>query len=190
MKLAIPLKTLQDLSESQCQRLMRIRLLLLDVDGVLTDGRIHLDDRGVETKTFSTRDGLSLWWVRNFGLLTGVISGRHSAATELRCRDLLMDEIHLGQLQKVPILEKIISHRQINAENIAYIGDDVVDLPIIKRVGFSAAPADAHPEVLKHVDLFLDLPGGGGAVREFLDLWMAVNGFWESAVEDIINGKI
>jgi len=162
----------------------------MDVDGVLTDGRINLDDNGLETKTFAARDGLSLWWARSFGLLTGVISGRNSAATEIRCRDLLMDEIHMGQLHKVPILEEIIARRQITAQNIAYIGDDVVDLPIVKRVGFSAAPSDAHTEVLKRVDLVLDQPGGNGAVREFLDLWMAANGYWERAVEDIINGKI
>lgn len=168
----------------------RIRLLIMDVDGVLTDGRISLDDHGVETKNFSTRDGLSLWWVRKFGLLTGVISGRRSTATELRCRDLLMDEVHLGQLHKLPVLEEIMARRQIAAETIAFIGDDVVDLPIMKRVGLSAAPADAHAEVLKRADLILDLPGGGGAVRQFLDLWMAANGHWEHAVEDIINGHI
>lgn len=184
------MKTQQDLSENLRERIKSIRLLLLDVDGVLTDGRIHLNDNGVETKVFSTRDGLSLWWVRKFGLLTGVISGRHSPSTELRCRDLLMDEIHLGRLHKVPILEEIISRRQLTASAIAYIGDDVVDLPVMKMVGFTAAPSDAHPEILKRVDLVLDQPGGGGAVREFLDLWMSVNGFWEKAVEDIIHGNI
>jgi 3-deoxy-D-manno-octulosonate 8-phosphate phosphatase (KDO 8-P phosphatase) len=183
-------KTLQDLPEDLRERLRRVRLLLLDVDGVLTNGLIYLDDHGVETKRFSTRDGLAVWWVRKFGLLTGVISGRPSPATELRCRDLGMDEVHTAQPRKLPVFEEIMARRGIAAGEIAYIGDDVVDLPVLKRVGVSAAPSDAHPEVLKQVDLALDHPGGGGAVRQFVELWLMAAGHWESAMEDMIRGNI
>ena len=184
------MKTLQDLPENLRDKLRRVRLLLLDVDGVLTDGFIYLDDHGTETKRFSVRDGLAMWWVRRFGLLTGVISGRPSAATELRCRELAMDEVHTGQPRKLPVFDEIMARRGIAAEEIAYIGDDVVDLPVLRRVGVSAAPSDAHPEVLKRVDLTLDYPGGGGAVRQFIELWLMASGHWESAMEDVIRGNI
>jgi 3-deoxy-D-manno-octulosonate 8-phosphate phosphatase (KDO 8-P phosphatase) len=172
------------------ERLRRVRLLLLDVDGVMTDGYIYLDDHGSETKRFSTRDGLAVWWVRKFGLMTGVISGRPSPATELRCRDLGMDEVHTAQPRKLPVFEEIMARRGIAAGEIAYIGDDVVDLPVLNRVGVSAAPSDAHPEVLKRVDLILDHPGGGGAVRQFVELWLMAAGHWESAMEDVTRGNI
>jgi 3-deoxy-D-manno-octulosonate 8-phosphate phosphatase (KDO 8-P phosphatase) len=184
------LKTLENLPVSLRERLRRVRLLLLDVDGVLTDGFIYLDDHGTERKRFSVRDGLAVWWVRKFGLLTGVISGRSSPATELRCRDLAMDEVHTGQPRKLPVLEGIMTRRGLAAEQIAYIGDDVVDLSVLTHVGVCAAPSDAHPEVLKRVDLVLDYPGGGGAVRQFIEIWLMACGHWESAMEDVIRGNI
>jgi 3-deoxy-D-manno-octulosonate 8-phosphate phosphatase (KDO 8-P phosphatase) len=133
---------------------------------------------------------LAVWWVRRFGLLTGVISGRPSAATELRCLELAMDEVHTGQPRKLPVLDEIMARRGIAAGEIAYIGDDIVDLTVLRRVGVSAAPSDAHPEVLKRVDLTLDYPGGGGAVRQFIELWLMASGHWESAMEDVIRGNI
>ncbi|MBU0507561.1 HAD hydrolase family protein [bacterium] len=183
------MKTLNDLDPELRQRLAGIRLLLMDVDGVLTDGLIHLDDSGVETKLFSTRDGLALYWLRQYGLRTGIISGRQSRATLLRCQDLGIDEIHLGATHKIPVFEDIIRRTGIAAETIAYIGDDVIDLSLIQRAGVSAAPADAHPEVLARVDIVLDQPGGRGAVRHFLDLWLAATGHWETAIEDMLRGN-
>jgi 3-deoxy-D-manno-octulosonate 8-phosphate phosphatase (KDO 8-P phosphatase) len=160
----------------------------MDVDGVLTDGLIHLDDHGVESKVFSTRDGLALMLVRHYGMATGVISGRRSPGTEQRCRDLQMDEIHLGCPHKLVALEEILQRTGIAPETIAFIGDDIIDLPIVSRVGLSAAPSDAHEEVLRRVDIVLDYPGGRGAVRQFLDLWLMVTGHWETSIEDILHG--
>jgi 3-deoxy-D-manno-octulosonate 8-phosphate phosphatase (KDO 8-P phosphatase) len=161
----------------------------MDVDGVLTDGFIHLDDRGVEAKSFHVRDGFGLVWVKNYGLKTGVISGRHSPATDQRCRDLHMDEIHLGTVHKQPVLEEIIRRRSIIGDAIAYIGDDVLDMPVMDHVGVSAAPQDAHPHVLARVDLVLDRPGGRGAVRNFVDLWLMAHNLYSSAIEDLHRGK-
>lgn len=183
------LKQLDNLSPELRRKLAEIRLLLLDVDGVLTDGLIYLSDEGIETKSFSTRDGLSLFWMRNYGLRTGVISGRNSPGTRLRCQDLGMDEIHLGVPHKIPVFEEILQRTGLRAEAVAYIGDDVIDLSLIARAGVSAAPSDAHPEVLKHVDIVLDYPGGHGAVRQFLDLWLAATGQWDSALKDMMHGK-
>jgi 3-deoxy-D-manno-octulosonate 8-phosphate phosphatase (KDO 8-P phosphatase) len=181
--------TLQELPPNVRERLAKIRMLLLDVDGVLTDGHIHLDDKGIESKAFFTRDGFALVWIRQYGLSTGAISGRKSAATELRCHDLHFDEIHMGDVHKLPILQDIIARKGIAAEAVAYIGDDVLDLPIMRKVGISAAPSDAHTEVLRQVDIILDRPGGAGAVRCFLDLWLMATGRWESALEDIFRGN-
>jgi 3-deoxy-D-manno-octulosonate 8-phosphate phosphatase (KDO 8-P phosphatase) len=182
-------KTLSDLTPGVQQKLTRVKLLLMDVDGVLTDGVIRLDDNGIEAKNFSTRDGLALFWVKQYGLATGVISGRRSAATEFRCQDLHVDEIHLDSMHKLPVLEEILKRRGLSPEHIAYIGDDVIDLVIMKRIGVSAAPNDAHPEVLQQVDIVLDYPGGRGAVRHFIDLWLMATGRWESAIGDILNGN-
>ncbi len=181
--------TLDKLPPDVRRRLAQIRMLLLDVDGVLTDGRIHLDDHGVESKAFFTRDGFALVWTKQYGLMTGAISGRKSPATELRCRDLHFDEIHIGEVHKLPILNDIIARKGIPAEAVAYIGDDVLDLPIMQKVGISAAPSDAHAEVLRRVDIILDRPGGSGAVRRFLDFWLMATGRWESSLEDIFRGN-
>ena len=182
------MKKLDDLTPDLRQKLAGIRLLLLDVDGVLTDGLIILDDHGVESKSFSTRDGLSLFWMRRYGLRTGVISGRNSPGTRLRCQDLGMDEIHLGVPHKIPVFEEILQRTGLPPAAVAYIGDDVIDLALIARAGVSAAPADGHPEVLARVDIVLNYPGGRGAVRHFLDLWLAASGQWDSALEDMIRG--
>lgn len=162
---------------------------MMDVDGVLTDGRLYLDDNGIESKAFSTRDGFALVWVRQYGLMTGVISGRNSPATEARCRDLKFDEVHLGSVYKNSILEEIVKRRELKKEEIAFIGDDILDLPVMRSAGVSAAPSDSHPEVLRRVDLILNHPGGGGAVREFIDLWLQASGRGTSAVEDIYHGN-
>jgi 3-deoxy-D-manno-octulosonate 8-phosphate phosphatase (KDO 8-P phosphatase) len=181
--------TLDELSTDIRHRLAQIRMLILDVDGVLTDGHIRLDDNGVESKAFFTRDGFALVWIRKYGLTTGVISGRKSPATELRCRDLHFDEIHVGTVHKLPVLDDILNRTKLPAEAIAYIGDDVLDLPVMAKVGISAAPSDAHREVLRRVDIILDRPGGSGAVRCFLDLWLMATGRWETSLEDIFSGN-
>jgi 3-deoxy-D-manno-octulosonate 8-phosphate phosphatase (KDO 8-P phosphatase) len=182
-------KTISDLPPGVRERLSRIRLLMMDVDGVLTNSQVFLDEHGVESKAFSTRDGFALVWMRQYGLSTGAISGRKSAATELRCKDLHFDEIHVGNVHKIPVIEEIIVRTDIPREAIAYIGDDVIDIPVMQRVGLSAAPQDAHSEVLKQVDLVLDRPGGNGAVRHFLDLWLMASGQWDTAMKDIYRGN-
>lgn len=184
------MKTLDNLPAGIRLRLADIKLLLMDVDGVLTDGVIRIDDHGVESKRFHVRDGLGLYWVRKYGLTTGVVSGRPSLATEKRCQALKMDEIHLGKPHKLPVLQDILKRTGLPAEAVAYVGDDVIDLPVLSRVGVSAAPADAHPEVICRVDVVLDFPGGRGAVRHFIDLWLMAAGHWTSALEDMAHGKL
>ena len=171
------------------RKLADISLLLMDVDGVLTDGRVIMADDGIESKQFSTRDGFGLVWVRKYGLKTGVISGRSSAATEQRCRNLRLDEIHLGQLKKLPVYQDIVARTKLDANKIAFVGDDVIDLSVMMKCGISAAPMDAHDEVLDYVDIVLQRPGGHGAVRRFLDLWLMATGQWERSLKAVIDGN-
>jgi len=163
-------------------RLARTRMLLLDIDGVLTDGTIYLDDNGVESKRFSVLDGFGLVWCRRFGLKTGVISGRTSQATLRRCRDLGFDEIHLGNTEKSAVFMAICQRYDLKPEEVAYMGDDLLDLPILEQVGLAACPSDAHPEVRRKVHFVSSFPGGKGAVRELVDLWLQANGHWEKGL--------
>ncbi len=180
---------MENVSSDLLAKIARVRWLLMDVDGVLTDGCLYLDDNGRETKQFSTKDGFALVWVRRYGLKTGVISGRRSPATEQRCRDLKFDEVHLGAVHKYPVFQEIVSRQGIDASEVAYIGDDLLDLPVMQHAGVSAAPADSHAEVLKRVDLVLEHSGGHGAVRDFIDLWLVATGREASALEDIYHGN-
>ncbi|MCC6475866.1 hypothetical protein IT157_02315 [bacterium] len=167
------------------QRLSRVKLLLMDVDGVLTDGSILFSDSNGESKPFSTRDGYLLAEIGHFGLVTGVISGRRSPATEARCKSLKIAEIHLGHLNKLPVAQEVITRRGLLPDEVAFIGDDVIDLPVMDFVGFCAAPSDSHSAVLHSVDLVLSASGGRGAVREFLDCWLLATGQWEALIERI-----
>ena len=168
-----------ELPDDLQQRFARTRMLLLDVDGVMTDGTIQLDDKGIESKQFSVRDGLGLVRCRRFGLKTGVISGRASEATLLRCQDLRMDEIHLGNPEKLPVFETICKRHDLLPEEIAYMGDDVLDLSILEQVGLAACPADAHTEIRRNVHFISRYPGGHGAVRELIDHWLQATGHYE-----------
>ena len=144
----------------------RIRLLLMDCDGVLTDGRIWLTADGEEQKAFHVRDGQGIVLLHRAGVQTGIISGRASAATERRARELGMIFLRQGVTDKVPVLEELLRDAGVSPEHCAYIGDDVGDVEIMKRVGFAVAVADA-ADAAKHVAHFITTAGGGkGAVRE------------------------
>jgi 3-deoxy-D-manno-octulosonate 8-phosphate phosphatase (KDO 8-P phosphatase) len=176
------------LSPETRERLKRIRFLLMDVDGVLTDGKLSLSDLEDESKCYSTRDGFAIVWARKYGLGTGVISGRKSAGTDRRCRDLKMDEIQLGHLHKVAVFEEIAARRSLTATEIAFIGDDLIDIPLFQIAGIAAAPDDAHDACFRYVQLRLEQNGGDGAVREFIDLWLMATGQWDQAMQDILHG--
>ncbi len=169
-------------------KIARIKLLLVDVDGVLTDGTISFGDDLLEAKGFSTKDGLILGRIRKFGLLTGAISGRSSTATEARLSALRFDEIRLGFLAKWPVAHEIIGKHGLKPEQMAFIGDDLVDWPVMARCGLSVAPCDAHPAIINGVDLVLNSCGGQGCVREFLDLWLWSTGQWEAFVNSFDEG--
>lgn len=163
-------------------RAARIRLLLFDVDGVMTDGSILLDATGAETKRFDVRDGTAIVLAHRAGLCTGVLSGRASAATQVRAAQLGMTTVHEGVADKLAVYERILRAQALTDEDVAYMGDDLQDLPVLARVGLSAAPADAAPDVQTRVHWLSRRPGGHGAVRELVELVLRVQGRWDEMV--------
>jgi len=156
-----------------------IKLLILDVDGVLTDGRIIYDENGVEYKNFNVKDGLGIGLVKKAGILVYIISGRFSKVTELRAKELGVDKVFQNVDDKLEIFEQIKRETGVVNEEAAFIGDDINDLKLLKTVGFSAAVADASEDIKKHVSVVLQNPGGSGAVREFVEKILKNNGLWE-----------
>jgi 3-deoxy-D-manno-octulosonate 8-phosphate phosphatase (KDO 8-P phosphatase) len=161
----------------------RIRLLLMDVDGVLTDGKVYNvpDASGnmVETKGFDTQDGISLQWLSWKGIKTGVISGRVSPATETRAKQCNMTYIYQGHIEKIPIIEEILKESGITAGEVAYMGDDLTDVVVMNRVGLSIATANARSEVKRCAMYVTEKPGGQGAVREVVELLLKAQGHWD-----------
>lgn len=148
----------------------KIKLLLLDVDGVMTDGSIILDNQGNELKAFHVRDGHGIKLAQKNGIMIGIITGRKSEVVSVRARELGIQEVHQGAYEKIEIYESLLEKYGLRDDETAFIGDDVVDIEILKRAGIAAAVADADPAVKPHVDLVLKTPGGRGAVREFINL--------------------
>ena len=146
-----------------------IKLIVLDVDGVLTDGSIIYDSEGREYKIFNVKDGYGIVTAVRRGIKVVVISGRNSPIVERRCRELGITEIFQGVSDKLKVYEEVKEKYGLKDSEVAAMGDDIPDIPILERVGFSGAPADAVPEVKKVVKLVTSLPGGKGAVREFID---------------------
>jgi 3-deoxy-D-manno-octulosonate 8-phosphate phosphatase (KDO 8-P phosphatase) len=149
-----------------------IRLLLLDVDGVLTDGRIIYDADGRELKTFHIHDGFGINQLRASGCLVGFLSGRASAAVERRAKELDVTIVHQGVDDKLPVYERILSDHRLSDREVAYVGDDLPDLPVLGRVGLAIAVASAPLQVRRAVHWTTGRAGGEGAVREVTDLLM------------------
>ncbi|MEZ0361134.1 MAG: HAD hydrolase family protein [Hydrogenobacter sp.] len=161
----------------------RIKLLLMDVDGVLTDGKLYYTERGEEIKVFNVRDGLGIKMLQKVGIKTGVISGRNSKPLINRLKELGVEEIHLGYNEKLPLLENIISRNSLSYEEVAFIGDDYVDLPVLKKVGFPISVNDA-PDLVKKTALYVTKANGGsGAVREAIEYLLELRGELEGLLK-------
>ncbi len=166
------------------EKLKHIELLLLDVDGVMTDGRIIWDANGTETKFFNVKDGHGIKLLQRAGIQVGIITGRVSPVVDLRAKELGIDILYQGSLKKLDSYCDIKQRTGLSDFQIAYMGDDVIDVPVMRRVGFSAAPADALPEVLKVAEYVARANGGWGAVRELCDLLLKGRGVWQQLVAD------
>jgi 3-deoxy-D-manno-octulosonate 8-phosphate phosphatase (KDO 8-P phosphatase) len=167
-------------------RLKQIQLLLLDVDGVLTDGRLGRTAAGEEIKFFSVYDGLAIRMAQNAGLRVGFLSGRTSKEVESRARELGVEIVVQGSRDKAGDLETILAETSLEASQVAYIGDDLPDLSVLKRVGFSAAPGNAAEEVREGVDYVTERKGGEGAVREVVDLLLKAAGKWDDVLSQFL----
>lgn len=163
-------------------RAASVRLLLFDVDGVLTDGSVNVDASGAEMKRFHIRDGAALVWAQRAGLMTGVLSARSSAATTARVTELKMAVSAQGVADKRVALDEILRQHKLAASEVAYMGDDLVDLPVLRAVGLSAAPADAAAEVAAVAHFVSWHPGGQGAVREFIEAVLKARGQWDDVL--------
>jgi 3-deoxy-D-manno-octulosonate 8-phosphate phosphatase (KDO 8-P phosphatase) len=156
-----------------------VKLVIFDVDGVLTDGRIVLDDHGVESKFFDVRDGSGIKWLVRVGLDVAFLTGRQSHVVELRAAELGVTRIHQGAKVKIDVYERLLNEAGLQDEAVAYAGDDLIDLPVMWRVGLALAPADARPEVKAAAHYVCREGGGRGAVREIVELILKGQGFWE-----------
>ena len=174
------------LTSDVAERARRIKLVLMDVDGVLTDGRIILQAQLDEAKGFDARDGVGIRLAQRAGLKTGVITGRLSIATTRRTAELQMDEFHQRVFRKVEVFDAILKTRRMREDQICFIGDDLVDVPIMKRAGLAAAPADSRPEARRAAHFVCSRPGGRGAVREVIDFILKAQGLWARVTESYL----
>ena len=163
-----------------------LKLLLLDVDGVLTDGSISYTDQGHEIKTFNAKDGFGLNLLRKAGLDVGIITARNSVALERRCQDLRINHLYQGQRNKVVAYREILAKLALQNEQVAYMGDDWLDLPLLQQVGFAVAPADCSYEIKGLVDFVTKKKGGKGAVRELCDLIIDGQGLTEQLLSEYL----
>lgn len=155
------------------KRARRIKYLILDVDGVMTDGGLYYSADGVELKRFNAQDGYGIVRARECGLGIGIISGRETPIVAARARVLGIDDVYQGAADKVEAMRGIQARYYLKDEEIAYIGDDLFDLPLLGAVGLSAAPKNARPEVRRKVHYVTSAAGGEGAVRELIDFLLA-----------------
>lgn len=164
--------------ERLLSRIRGIKLLILDVDGVMTDGRIIIDDSGLESKHFDVKDGHGLKILMRYGIDVVLLTGRKSRVVDHRAADLGIKEVHQGIWDKREVFDEILKRRKLSPEETAYVGDDVVDIPLLKRVGFGVAVADACPEATGVADYVTEHPGGRGAVREVCEVILKAQGRW------------
>jgi 3-deoxy-D-manno-octulosonate 8-phosphate phosphatase (KDO 8-P phosphatase) len=181
------------INEDVLARAARVRLLLMDVDGVLTDGSYWNvpDGKGglAEIKTFDSQDGLALQWLRRLGLKAGLISGRVSVATDERARSAGFEFVYQGHLEKIPILDEILEKSGLDPRQLGYVGDDYTDVVIMHRVGFAVATANAKPEVKAEAHYVTEAPGGRGAIREVVEVLLKAQGRWGEILQHYEVGR-
>jgi 3-deoxy-D-manno-octulosonate 8-phosphate phosphatase (KDO 8-P phosphatase) len=167
---------LSQYTKDQVKKAGAIKAIFFDVDGVLTDGKIIYDDNGKETKEFNVKDGYIISHLKKAGILVGIITGRDSKVVSFRAAELKLDFCHQGIVNKLEVFEKLVDFYNLKKKQVAYIGDDINDLGVLKNCGLSACPSDAINYVTDKVDLITTVRGGHGAVREVADLVLAARG--------------
>lgn len=181
--LTFTISTLPRYSKEQIKKASQVKAIFFDVDGVLTDGSIIYDDAGKEIKIFNVKDGLIVSYLKKAGIITGAISGRDSAAVSRRCAELKVDFCHQGIVDKAGTFEKLVKHYKLKAKEVAFIGDDINDLPVFRLAGFSICPADTFDYLKEQVDLVTYAKGGAGVYREVADLVLMATGQLDKIVK-------
>lgn len=176
----------QDRAQELRLRAASIRWILADVDGVMTDGRLRYTADGETVKVFHVRDGLGIKLAQRAGLRVGVLSGRGGPPLEARAREIGLDEVMIRRDDKGAAFQEFLDRHGVRSKHVAYVGDDLVDLPVLLRCGLSFAPADAAPQVLERVDCGLTTAGGAGALRELVEHILRARGDWERLVEEYL----
>jgi 3-deoxy-D-manno-octulosonate 8-phosphate phosphatase (KDO 8-P phosphatase) len=176
-------------------RARRIKVLLYDVDGVLTNGDITIipplggnpETRATEVKSFSAHDGMGIGIARLAGLSIGWVTKRNSQVVDLRARDLKIDHVYQGQSNKVDALNKIMAAESCTLDEIAYVGDDIIDLPVMRKVGFAIAVANARPQAKAAAHYITPNPGGQGAGRDAIDFILNAKGILDQTIEQYLD---
>jgi 3-deoxy-D-manno-octulosonate 8-phosphate phosphatase (KDO 8-P phosphatase) len=165
------------------EKLKNVKMLILDVDGVMTDGRIIMDDEGRQLKNFNVRDGHGLKIIQRYGIKIAILTGRKSEVVNHRASDLEINDVYQGALNKKEVFKEILLKHNLETSATAFMGDDIIDIPVLKQVGFSAAVADAVDVVKKNVDYVTKNKGGHGAVREVCEMILQAQGKWPEIAE-------
>ncbi|MBD8487830.1 HAD hydrolase family protein [Echinicola sp. CAU 1574] len=177
---------LNGIDDKILKKAAKIKLLITDVDGVLTDGGVIYDDHYLELKKFNVKDGLIVKVLQKHGVMVGAITGRNSPVVRSRCKELGFDFHYHGIKDKGVQLREVLDEYDLSLEECAYIGDDLIDLPILCKVGLSVAPMDALPYVKEEVDMVSSLPGGRGVFREVGDLILSSKGLLKKIIKELI----
>lgn len=173
------------MNESLKNKLCQIKVLALDVDGVLTDAGLYLGTDGMELKRYDAQDGMGVTLARMAGLKTAIITGRQSESVERRGKELKFDAVFQGAKNKMIAFREMLSRFSVSHEEVCYAGDDLLDLSLLKKVGVAATPANGRPEIRKIADIVTQAPGGRGAVRELVELIVKAQGKWEALVQQV-----
>jgi 3-deoxy-D-manno-octulosonate 8-phosphate phosphatase (KDO 8-P phosphatase) len=174
---------MNEIAETLKERLLKIKAVLIDNDGVLTDGRIVYGDYGDELKFFDVQDGFGMVLLRRAGFRVMIVSGKKSRLNKRRAKELGVDKLFQGATDKLKVFEQILKKYKIAADEALYIGDDLIDLPVMRRAGFAAAVANAVPEAKEAAHYVTERGGGRGAVREVIDLLLKTQGKWQAVTE-------
>ena len=177
------------ISPQTLEKAKKIKAIIFDVDGVLTDGGIIYDNAGMEYKRFNVKDGQIIKYLRKYNILTGVITGRDSQVVRNRCDELKIDFHFHGVEKKLEVFERVLADYNLKASEVAYVGDDINDLPILSRCGLSATPADGHKAVRAYADFVTETAGGQGVLRELADAVLDSQGIYEKIINDLTSNE-
>ena len=165
------------------EKAKKVRLLIMDVDGVLTDGRIVYANSGDELKFFDVTDGMGLSMFSRAGLKSAILTAKKSKVVARRAKDMHVDKVYQNAMKKLEVFEKILTDFKVSPEEVCFIGDDVIDIPVLKKVGFAVCVPNAVPEVKNEVHYITKKEGGRGAVREVIDIILKTQGRWNEVMK-------